>query len=97
MPNSGSGMSPWWQYGKPKCRPFFGAWSKRSLGTSSPSQSRACVAKYSSFVTGCQSKPTLLRTPCAKYSKPLPSALMREMLACVSGGMQMLHGAPMLK
>ena len=46
---------------------------------------------------GCQSKPTLLRTPCAKYSKPLPSGLTREMLAWVSGGMQMLQGAPMLK
>ena len=71
--------------------------SRRSLGTSSPSQSRAWVAKYSSFVSGCQSKPTLLRTPCATYSKPVPSGFTREMLACVSGGMQMLHGAPMLK
>jgi len=29
----------------PKCRPFFDATSKRSLGTSSPSQSRAWVVK----------------------------------------------------
>ena len=58
-------MSPWWQYGYPKCRPFRGAWSNRSFGTSSPSQSRPWVVKYNSLVTGCQSKPTLLRTPWA--------------------------------
>ena len=68
-----------------------------SLGTSSPIQSRPWFVKYSSLVTGWKSKPTLLRTPWAKYSKPDPSGLTREMLAWVAGGMQMLQGAPMLK
>src|SRR5215813_927507 len=55
------------------------------------------LLKYSSFVTGWKSWPTLLRTPRATYSSPVPSGLIRTIAACVSGGMQMLHGAPMLK
>ena len=44
---------------------------------------------------GCQAKPTVLRTPCAKTSHPVPSGFIRVMEANVSSfEEQMLHGAP---
>jgi len=82
--------------GKRSAGLFLGHVEAIVFGTSSPS-SRGRAGEVEIFVTGLQSKPTLLRTPCATYSKPVPSGLTREMLACVSGGMQMLQGAPMLK
>lgn len=36
----------------------------------------------------------VLRTPIATVSPPLPSRFRRMIFACVSGGSQMLHGAP---
>ncbi len=49
----------------------------------------------SSFVFGCQSKPTELRTPLANTSSPVPSGFMRATLAKIgSSRLQTLHGAP---
>ncbi len=72
-------MVPPWQYGKPKCSPLAGATFNSSGGTSSPIMSRPLSVNQSSFVTGCQSKPTVLRTPLAKTSMPEPSGLIRVM------------------
>jgi hypothetical protein len=44
-----------------------------SPGTSSPSASRPLSVNHSSRVAGCQSNPTLLRTPSANTSIPDPS------------------------
>jgi glutaminase len=46
-----------------------------SLGVSSPIQSRPWLLNHNSLVTGCQSKPTVLRTPRARTSMLEPSAL----------------------
>jgi hypothetical protein len=48
-----------------------------------------------SLLPGCQSKPTLLRTPRAHTSKRLPSGAMRATVPKGSAFMQTLHGAPM--
>ena len=77
LPNSGSGTSPPWQYGKPKWSPSCGARFSSSGGLSSPSQSRPLSVNHSSFVSGCQSNPTVFRTPRATISKPDPSGLRR--------------------
>ena len=51
--------------------------------------------KYSSPVFGWKSKPTVLRTPRATISIPLPSRFMRRIWAYFSGsGSQMLQFAP---
>jgi hypothetical protein len=94
QPNSGSAKSPWWQYGKPKCWPFFVTWLSESLGRSSLSQSRPLLVYQSSPFFGSKSKPTVLRTPSATSSTPLPSRFMRVILAKPLPGSQMLHGAP---
>src|SRR5450759_2949603 len=63
-------------------------------GLSSPSQSRPLSVNHSSFVSGCQSKPTEFLTPRATISKPEPSDLRRAIEAYGSLRLQMLHGAP---
>ena len=78
---SGSAMSPPWQCGKPKCIPRCGAWFSSSGGTSSPIMSRPLSVNQSSFVTGCQSKPTVFLTPRATTSIAEPSGFSRVMLA----------------
>ena len=84
-----------WQYGKPKCIPFFGAWFNSSGGRSSPIQSRPLSVNHSSFVSGCQSKPTVFRTPEAKISRSFPSGFIRMIEAYrPSFFSHTLHGAP---
>ena len=61
---------------------------------SSPIESRPLSVNQSSFVTGCQSNPTVLRTPRAKTSKPVPSGRIRAIEAYGSLRLQMLQGAP---
>ncbi len=56
-----------------------------SCGRSSESQSRWLSVNQSSPVFGWKSKPTVLRTPRATISMPLPSRLMRRMCAYFSG------------
>ena len=81
LPNSGSGMSPPWQYGKPKCMP-----GRRRVVEL---VGRHVVAHHVAAVVGepqlpsagCQSKPTVLRTPRAKTSIAVPSGFMRVMEA----------------
>lgn len=51
------------------------------VGTSSPIMSAPLSVNQSSCVTGCQSKPTVLRMPRATTSRLLPSAFMRIRLA----------------
>jgi hypothetical protein len=46
-----------------------------SCGPPLPAQSRPLSVNHNSCVTGCQSKPTVLRTPRATISMPDPSAL----------------------
>ena len=67
---------PWWQYGKPKCWP--------ACGDAVELVGRQVVAEHVAAVVGeperasspgSQSKPTLLRTPRATVSRPLPSAI----------------------
>ena len=77
---SGSGTSPPWQCGKPKCIPALGAWFSSSGGTSSPIMSRPLSVNHSSFVCGCQSKPTLFLTPRATTSMAEPSGFSRVMV-----------------
>ena len=66
-----------WQYGKPKLAPsmFFGMRLSSSSGPALPAQSRPLSVNHNSLVTGCQSKPTVLRMPRATISMPVPSAL----------------------
>jgi hypothetical protein len=93
--NSGSAIRPAWQYGKPKCIPARGARSSSSGGNSLPSSSRPLSVNHSSWVTGCQAKPTELRTPLANTSSPVPSGCIRAMVPKIgSSRRQMLHGAP---
>ena len=59
--------------------------------------SRPLEVMKSPLVTGCQSKPTLLRMPCAQTSRPLPSGLIRVTDAKTGFSprlSQTLHGAP---
>ncbi len=72
---SGSATPFAWQYGKPKFAPGLARRFSSSCGPSSPAQSRPWSVNQSSFVFGCQSKPTEFRTPRATTSLPLPSGL----------------------
>ena len=65
--------------------PARGAWFSSSGGASSPSMSRPLSVNHSSFVRGCQSKPTELRTPRAKTSSPVPSGFIRVMFGVAIG------------
>ncbi len=56
--------------------------------------SRPFSVNQRALSTGLQSKPTLLRTPRATVSRPLPSAFIRWMTAWRSLGSQTLQGAP---
>ena len=99
LPNSGSDTSPAWQYGKPKSCPAFVTRFSVSGGTSSPSMSRPLFVYQSSFVDGCHAMPTLLRTPRATISKPVPSGFIRAMEAVRgSSGLtsHTLQGAPIV-
>src|SRR6185436_19365602 len=83
-----------WQNGKPKCRPGFQATLSSSFGTSSPSASRPLSVNQSSRDVGCQSKPTVLRTPSANISRFDPSGFMRRIVDTRGGDRHTLHGAP---
>jgi len=49
---------------------------------------------HNSCVTGCQSNPTLLRTPSAKTPIPAPSGFIRTIAAVIAAGAQILHVEP---
>jgi len=70
---------------------------RRSDRSARPASRPGRVVKLSFLRHRLQSKPTCCSTPVRPVLEPVPSGFTREMFACVSGGTQMLHGAPMLK
>ena len=90
QPNSGSAKLPWWQYGKPKCWPFF-AVVERIVGQIPASQSRPLLVYQSSSRSSDRSRS---RRCCARPDV-LDAAAVEVHARDLYGlpGSQMLYGA----